>query len=107
MSEYLEFRNISTIITSILLTVFGLLLGYLSSKNIIMYLETQVCNDFFYTRRDNAILNRKQNVLIIKKKVYKLNCIKIKNIFCDKVTVMRTTIQATDKKKYEKHISHK
>ena len=34
-------------------------------------------------------------------------CIKIKNIFCDKVTVMRITIQATDKKKYEKHISHK
>lgn len=31
MSEYLEFRNVSTIITSILLTVFGLLLGYLSS----------------------------------------------------------------------------
>ena len=34
-------------------------------------------------------------------------CIKIKNIFCDKVIVMRITIQATDKKKYEKHISHK
>lgn len=31
MSKYLEFRNISTILTSILLTVFGLLLGYLST----------------------------------------------------------------------------
>lgn len=31
MSKYLEFRNISTILTSILLTVFGLLLGYLAS----------------------------------------------------------------------------
>ena len=29
--NYLEFRNISTIITSILLTVFGAILGYLSS----------------------------------------------------------------------------
>ena len=31
MSKYLEFRNISTILTSILLTVFGLLLGYLAT----------------------------------------------------------------------------
>ena len=31
MSKYLEFRNISTILTSVLLTVFGLLLGYLST----------------------------------------------------------------------------
>ena len=31
MIKYLEFKNISTIITSILLTIFGLLLGYLSS----------------------------------------------------------------------------
>lgn len=31
MNEYLKFKNISTIITSILLTIFGLVLGYLSS----------------------------------------------------------------------------
>jgi len=34
MSKYLEFRNISTILTSILLTVFGLLLGYLASMGL-------------------------------------------------------------------------
>lgn len=34
MSKYLEFKNISTILTSILLTVFGLLLGYLSSQGL-------------------------------------------------------------------------
>lgn len=34
MSKYLEFRNISTILTSILLTVFGLVLGYLSSQGL-------------------------------------------------------------------------
>ena len=31
MRKYLEFRNISTILTSVLLTLFGLLLGYLST----------------------------------------------------------------------------
>ena len=34
MSKYLEFRNISTILTSVLLTVFGLLLGYLASMGL-------------------------------------------------------------------------
>lgn len=33
-NNYLEFRNISTILTTIFLTVFGLLLGYLASKGI-------------------------------------------------------------------------
>lgn len=31
ISKYLEFRNISTVLTSVLLTIFGLILGYLSS----------------------------------------------------------------------------
>jgi len=34
MRKYLEFRNISTILTSVLLTVFGLLLGYLASMGL-------------------------------------------------------------------------
>lgn len=34
MTKYLEFRNISTILTTIFLTIFGLLLGYLTSKGI-------------------------------------------------------------------------
>lgn len=34
MRKYLEFRNISTILTTIFLALFGALLGYLSSKGI-------------------------------------------------------------------------
>jgi len=32
--KYLEFRNISTILTSIFLTIFGLLIGYATSKGL-------------------------------------------------------------------------
>ena len=34
MSNYLEFKNISTILTTIFLALFGALIGYLSSKGI-------------------------------------------------------------------------
>lgn len=34
MRKYLELRNISTILTSVLLTLFGLLLGYLASMGL-------------------------------------------------------------------------
>lgn len=34
MSNYLEFRNISTILTSIFLSIFGLIIGYASSQGL-------------------------------------------------------------------------
>lgn len=34
MSNYLEFKNVSTILTTIFLALFGALIGYLSSKGI-------------------------------------------------------------------------
>lgn len=34
MSKYLKFNNISTILTSVFLALFGMLIGYLSSKGI-------------------------------------------------------------------------
>lgn len=34
MKKYLEFRNISTILTSVFLTVFGLILGYAASRGL-------------------------------------------------------------------------
>ena len=34
MKQYLEFRNISTILTSVFLTIFGLILGFCASKGL-------------------------------------------------------------------------
>lgn len=76
MSKYLEFKNISTILNSILLTIFGLLIGYLASigLNLPVNAETLtsigtglilLCFSYYNARNPNTLFDAEADTIYL------------------------------------------
>lgn len=76
MTKYLEFKNFSTILNSILLTVFGLIIGYATSKGINLPFDAKLATtitsgiillafSYFNAKHKNSLFDEETDTITI------------------------------------------
>ena len=95
MKQYLEFKNFSTILNSILLTIFGLIIGYATSKGLNLPVTAETLTSittglilcifsYYNAKHQNNLFNKEKDTIYLPVDILTPEQVKLINEYIDK-----------------------